>query len=203
MVAAEILLVGSFLMQVTLTANIQLADIDPISETIWNLGFTMTQQFPDWPLQMTLKTATGWWRRQKELTMLMLTAVNIWRSSGFMHCPHRWARHIHTADLISMDLVHRPYGTEINNVQNETIYYFQLLSDTHMHADTLTCGDRAVGGWVKSVEWAADRRPCALLTVWRVKGADSTSCWRKDTNRHWCQVGEHRHQLKVETKCLG
>lgn len=53
-----------------------------------------------------------------------------------------------------------------------------------MHADALTCGDRAVGGWVKSVEWAADRRPCALLTDWRVKGADSTSCWRKDTNRH-------------------
>lgn len=32
------------------------------------------------------------------------------------------------------------------------------------HAYGLTCGDRAVGGWAKSVEWAADRRPCALLT---------------------------------------
>lgn len=33
-----------------------------------------------------------------------------------------------------------------------------------MHKDALTCGDRAVGGWVKSLEWAADRKPCALLT---------------------------------------
>lgn len=96
-------------------------------------------------------------------------------------CPHRWTRYIHTTHLMNMDLALRPYGTENNNGQNKTIRY------------TLTCGDRAVGGWVKSVEWADDRRPCALLTVWRLRGADSTSCWRTDTDKHKCQVGEHHH----------
>lgn len=51
-------------------------------------------------------------------------------------------------------------------------------TDPYKHLSALTCGDRAVGGWVRSVEWAADRKPCALLTDWCVSGADSTSCWR-------------------------
>lgn len=63
----------------------------------------------------------------------------------------------------------------------------QLHHNTHTDPykclSALTCGDRAVGGWVRSVEWAADRKPCALLTDWCVSGADSTSCWRKYTDR--------------------
>lgn len=59
----------------------------------------------------------------------------------------------------------------------------KLLHNTHtdLYMSALTCGDRAVGGWVKSAEWAADRKPCALLTDWCVRGADRTSCWSKNT----------------------
>lgn len=76
----------------------------------------------------------------------------------------------------------------------QSIVFISFIIQMHMHADTLTCGDRALVGWVKSVEWVADRRPCALLTVWWGKGADSTSCWRKATNRHKCQNRKHHHQ---------
>lgn len=55
---------------------------------------------------------------------------------------------------------------------------------THWRAETpLTCGGRALGGCVKSVDRAADRRPCALLTDWCAKGADGLSCWREETRR--------------------
>lgn len=44
-------------------------------------------------------------------------------------------------------------------------FYVLLKLHTSRYAETLTCGDRVLVGWVKSVEWAGDRRPCALLTV--------------------------------------
>lgn len=185
-------------MQVTLTANFQVANIDQISKTIWNLGLKMIYQYSDFPNDF----------KNCSRVMKVSESADSADASCCQYIRKLWirvlSRHMHTTDLINMGSLGRPYGTEILNVQSDHLFLIpSLYIQTHMRADTLTCGDRAVGGWVKSVEWAADRRPCALLTVWRVKGADSTSCWGKDTNTQERHAGDHHRKLKVETTCLG
>ena len=145
-----------------------------------NLGPVVTRQYPNWPFWMTLGTATGWLRRSE--------------CADAAAAPHQWAAH--TSDLITMDLLRRPSATEIIHVQKWGSLFFFF---THTH--WLTCGGRAVGGWVKSVEWAADRRPCALLTVWRANGEGSTSCCReRDTDRQTVSRRGASSRAKWETR---